>query len=109
MKLLLRMRNDSGTRSSSWTVVGRRAAALLGLGRLLLPGASAGVCLGAVLPSAVTGVFRVGTTRVLLLLPLGLEVGITTPPPVEAVGATELLFVVVLAWGETTTLGIDGR
>lgn len=109
MKLLLRMRKDSGTRSSSWAVVGRRTAALLGLGLWLLPRTAVGVCLGAVLPSAGTEVLRVGTTSVLLPLPLVLEVGITVPPPGEGVGATELLFVVVLVCEEVTVLWIDGR
>lgn len=50
LKLLLRMRKDSGTRRSSWTLVGRGAVALLGLGPPLLPCRAVGVCLGAVLP-----------------------------------------------------------
>lgn len=50
LKLLLRMRKESGTRRSSWTAVGRRTAALLGSGRPPLLSTAVGVCLGAVLP-----------------------------------------------------------
>lgn len=50
LKFLFRMRKDSGTRRSSWTTVGGRAAALLGLGPPLLPSTAMGVLLCAVLP-----------------------------------------------------------
>lgn len=50
LKFLFRMRKDSGTRRSSWTTVGGRAAALLGLGPPLLPSTAIGVLLCAVLP-----------------------------------------------------------
>lgn len=93
LKLLLRMRKDRGTGTSSWMVVGSRAAVLLGLGPLLLPGTAWGVCLAAVLPRAVTAVCWVGTTWVLLLpLPRALVMGITVPAPAGKVGTTELLW-----------------